>query len=196
MYHLPLEPSSPSPSTPGAITAHRARLPGISELALFQLLKCYCLGLCEQQLSGVSFLFYSQVLFYFPLRFPALEVPISLKPEEVSRGNQNPVCFSLANTCTAPCRCLPTPCGRFVFRNRRLRGWPIRPPHIPGVTSRLGCKVKAGRGRSCPLGTRVHSAPTCPFFLPVDFFLSSYFLSVIFAFFFYRIVGSFYIWNK
>ena len=143
MYHLSLEPL-----TPGAIPAHHARLPGISELALFQLLKCYCLGLCEQQLSGVSFLFYSQVLFYFPLRFPALDVPMSLKPEEVSRGNQNPVCFSLVNTCAAPCRCLPTPRGRFVFRNRRLGGWSIRPPHIPGVTSRLGCNGRLAGGEA------------------------------------------------
>ena len=121
----------PLPHTPEAITEHHARLPGVSELALFRLLKCCCSGLCEQQLYGVSFLFYSQVMFYFPLNFPALEVPIGLKPAEVSRGNQNPVCFSLVNTYAAPRRCLPTPRGRFVFPNRRRRGWPISSPTSP-----------------------------------------------------------------
>lgn len=30
-------------------------------------------------------------------------------------GNQNPVCFSLVNTSAVSLRCLPYPCGRFVF---------------------------------------------------------------------------------
>ena len=112
--------------------------------------------------------------FLLPLRFPALEVPIGSKPEEVSRGNQNPVCFSLVNTSAAPQRCLPTPCGRFIFQNRRRRGWLISPPQ-PRRDVRLGCNTLTRENLSSGDEAALRSYP--PFF-PAHGFLSAILFSL------------------
>ena len=127
--------------------------------------------------------------FSFPFEVPVVEVPVCLKSEEVSRVNQNQVCFSLVNTYTAPRKCLPTLCGRFIFSNCQHGDWSVSPHTSTAWMSHLGWYSKAWSGGELVLWGQGCIPPLPALsFLHVDFFLSSYFLFVIFAFFFYTSV--------